>query len=77
MHLVKLFYKCYHRHSEIVSEYDQEIPQSQTADKPVIVKYNIGFKTLLPQGIWKLLFYGDLVYEFKSLFLVINLKKDN
>ena len=26
---------CYPMHSEIVSEYDQEIPLSQTADKPM------------------------------------------
>ena len=26
---------CFPMHSEIVSEYEQEIPQSQTADKPM------------------------------------------
>ena len=31
----------------------------------LIVKYNIGLKTLLQQGISELIFYGDLVYKFK------------
>ena len=31
----------------------------------LIVKYSIGLKTLLQQGILKLVFYGDLVYKFK------------
>ena len=31
----------------------------------LIVKYNIGLKTLLQQGI--LIFYGDLVYKFKRI----------
>ena len=30
----------------------------------LIVKYNIGLKTLLQQGISELIFYGDLVYKF-------------
>ena len=29
------------------------------------VKYNIGLKTLLQQGISEPIFYGDLVYKFK------------
>ena len=29
------------------------------------VKYNIGLKTLLQQGISEPIFYGDLVFEFK------------
>ena len=33
----------------------------------LIVKYNIGFKTLLQQGIFKPIFYGDLVYKFKRI----------
>ena len=32
-----------------------------------IVKYNIGLKTLLHQGIPEPLFYGDLVYKFKRI----------
>ena len=34
----------------------------------LIVKYNIGLKTLLQQGISELIFYGDLVYKFKRIF---------
>ena len=33
----------------------------------LIVKYNIGLKTLLQQGISKPTFYGDLVYKFKRI----------
>ena len=33
----------------------------------LIVKYNIGLKTLLEQGILEPIFYGDLVYKFKRI----------
>ena len=33
----------------------------------LIVKCNIGFKTLLQQGISEPIFYGDLVYKFKRI----------
>ena len=33
----------------------------------LIVKYNIGLKTLLQQGIPEPIFYGDLVYKFKRI----------
>ena len=33
----------------------------------LIVKYNIGIKTLLQQGISEPIFYGDLVYKFKRI----------
>ena len=33
----------------------------------LIVKYNIGLKTLLQQSILEPLFYGDLVYKFKRI----------
>ena len=33
----------------------------------LIVKYNIGFKNLLEQGISEAIFYGDLVYKFKRI----------
>ena len=33
----------------------------------LIVKYNIGLKTLLQQGISEPIFYGDLVYKFKQI----------
>ena len=35
----------------------------------LIVKYNIGLKTLLQQGISEPIFYGDLIYKFKRIFL--------
>ena len=34
----------------------------------LIVKYNIGLRTLLQQGISEPIFYGDLVYKFKRIF---------
>ena len=33
----------------------------------LIVKYNIGLKTLLQQGISERIFYGHLVYKFKRI----------
>ena len=33
----------------------------------LIVKYNIGLKALLQQGISEPIFYGDLVYKFKRI----------
>ena len=33
----------------------------------LIVKYNIGLKTLLQQGISEPIFYDDLVYKFKRI----------
>ena len=33
----------------------------------LIVKYNIGLKTLLQQGKSEPIFYGDLVYKFKRI----------
>ena len=33
----------------------------------LIVKYNMGLKTLLQQGISEPIFYGDLVYKFKRI----------
>ena len=45
----------------------------------LIVKYNIGLKTLLQQGISEPIFYGDIVYKFKriveKLILVSNSKR--
>ena len=45
----------------------------------LIVKYNIGLKTLLQQGISEPIFYGDLVYNsnelLENLILVINSKR--
>ena len=36
-------------------------------DSELIVKYNIGLKTLLQQGISEPIFYGDLVHKFKRI----------
>ena len=33
----------------------------------LIVKYNIGLKALMQQGISEPIFYGDLVYKFKRI----------
>ena len=33
----------------------------------LIVKYKVGLKTLLQQGISEFIFYGDLVYKFKRI----------
>ena len=45
----------------------------------LIVRYNIGLKTLLQQGISGPIFYGDLVYKSNeflgNLILVINSKR--
>ena len=40
---------------------------SEGFSKFLIVKYNIGLKTLLQQGISEPIFYGDLVYKFKRI----------
>ena len=39
----------------------------------LIVKYNIGLKTLLQQGISEPTFYGDLVHKFKRIVENLNL----
>ena len=40
---------------------------NSTTDTELIVKYNIGLKALLKQGISESIFYGDLVYKFKRI----------
>ena len=40
-----------------------------------IVKYNIGLKTLLQQGISDPIFYGNLVYKFKRIVVSDQFKK--
>ena len=46
----------------------------------LIVNYNIGFKTLLQQGISEPIFYGDLVYMYKfkivGNIILVSIKKD-
>ena len=39
----------------------------------LIVKYNIGLKSLLQQGISESIFYDDLVFKFKRIFRKSNL----
>ena len=39
----------------------------------LIVKYKIGLKTLLQQGISEPIFYGDLVYKFNRIVVKPNL----
>ena len=39
----------------------------EVAHSELIVKYNIGLKTLLQQGISEPIFYGDLVYKSNEL----------
>ena len=40
---------------------------NSTRHSELIVKYNIGLKSLLQQGISEPIFYGDLVYKFKRI----------
>ena len=47
----KAFSKLYHRQSH----------------SDLIVKYNIGLKAPLQQGLSKPIFYGDLIYKFKRI----------
>ena len=53
---------------------------NSSTDRELIVKYNIGLKTVLQQGISEPIFNGDLVDKFKiklleNLIFVINLKR--
>ena len=56
----KLLEQCYRYHKirKAFSEFYHRHSE-------LIVKYNIGLKTLLQQGISEPIFYGDLVYKFK------------
>ena len=42
-------------------------PKFYLRHSELIVKYNIGLKTLLQQGISESIFYGNLVYRFKRI----------
>ena len=57
--LLKQGYR-YHKIQKAFSKYYQRHSE-------LIVKYNIGLKTLLQQGISDPIFYGDLVYKFKRI----------
>ena len=53
-------YNIYHKIQKAFSKFYHR--QSE-----LIVKYNIGLKILLQQGISEPIFYGDLVYKFKRI----------
>ena len=57
--LLKQDYR-YHKIRKAFSKFYHRHPK-------LIVKYNIGLKTLLQQGISEPIFYGDLVYKFKRI----------
>ena len=50
----------YHKIRKAFSKFYHRHPE-------LIVKYNIGLKTFLQQGIAEPIFYGDLVYKFKRI----------
>ena len=50
----------YHKIQKAFSKFYHRHPE-------LIVKYNIGLKTLLQQGISEPILYGDLVYKFKQI----------
>ena len=50
----------YHKIRKVFSKFYQRHSE-------LIVKYTIGLKTLLQQGISEPIFYGDLVYKFKRI----------
>ena len=69
--LLKQGYR-YHKIRKVFSKFYHRLSE-------LIVKYNIGLKTLLQQGISEPIFYGDLVYNsnelLENLILVINSKR--
>ena len=69
--LLKQGYRC-HKIRKAFSKFYQRHSE-------LIIKHNIGLKTLLQQGISEPIIYGDLVYKFKrivgNLILVINSKR--
>ena len=52
-----------YKHVDII-KFEKHFLNSTTL---ILVKYNIGLKTLLQQGLPEPIFYGDLVYEFKII----------
>ena len=50
----------YQKHRKAFSKFDRRHPE-------LIVKYNVGLKILLQQGISKPALYCDLVYKFKTI----------
>ena len=56
--LLKQGYQCQTLHKEVSKFY--------CSHSELIAKYNVGLIILLKQGISKLVFYGDLVYEYSQ-----------
>ena len=58
----QLLIQCYryHKISKAFSKFNHRHSE-------LIVKNNVGLKTLLQQGISEPIFYGDLVYKFKRI----------
>ena len=59
---VKLLKQCYRYHT-----IRKAFSKFYHRHSELIVKYNIGLKTLLQQCISEPIFYGDLVYKFKRV----------
>ena len=49
------------------NKFEKQFSKFYHRHSDLIVKYNIGLKTLLQQGISRPIFYGDLVYKFKRI----------
>ena len=50
-----------------IIKFEKHFLNSTTDTQELIVKYKIGLKTFLQQGISEPIFYGDLVYKFKQI----------
>ena len=61
--LLIMFLKQGYRYSKIRKAFSKVFCRHSE----LIVKYNIGLKTLLQQGISEPFLYGDLVYKFKRI----------
>ena len=59
----KLLKQCYRYH-----KIRKAFSKFHHRHSELIVKYNIGLKTLLQHGISEFIFYGDFVYKFKRIF---------
>ena len=57
--LLKQDYRCHTNRKAFSNFYDRH--------SELIIKYNIGLKTLLQQGISEPIFYGDLIYKFNRI----------
>ena len=77
VHSPVIFEEKHFDESETLKKYQKAFSKFYHRHSELIVKYNIGLKTLLQQGISEPIFYGDLVYKFKleNIILVINSKR--